>query len=148
MALLLTGWQLGGLPVLAQRVSGSLGSPSATTTISGGQLPAPKFGRVIKDDALNSKPWWAPRIVPPTQAPNVLLIRTDDAGFAINSVFGGVIPTPAMDRIAKNGRRYNRIMSTALCSPTRAALITGLAHHSVGFGVIAEQATGRPSTTA
>ena len=146
MALLLTGWQLGGLPALAQRVSGSLGSPSATTTISGDQLPAPApaFGGVIKDDALNSKPWWAPRIVPPKQAPNVLLIMTDDAGFAINSVFGGVIPTPAMDRIAKNGLRYNRIMSTALCSPTRAALITGRNHHSVGFGVIAEQATGFP----
>ncbi|MGB5586330.1 MAG: arylsulfatase, partial [Gammaproteobacteria bacterium] len=80
----------------------------------------------------------------PKQAPNVLLIMTDDAGFAINSVFGGVIPTPAMDRIAKNGLRYNRIMSTALCSPTRAALITGRNHHSVGFGVIAEQATGFP----
>ncbi|MGB5248965.1 MAG: arylsulfatase, partial [Gammaproteobacteria bacterium] len=74
----------------------------------------------------------------------VLLIMTDDAGFAVNSVFGGVIPTPAMERIASQGLRYNRIMSTALCSPTRAALITGRNHHSVGFGVIAEQATGFP----
>ena len=128
------------------QITGVLGSPSATTTISGMQLPAPqpKFGGVIKDDALQSKQWWAPRIVPPKDAPNVLLILTDDAGFGVPSTFGGVIPTPTMDRIAKNGLRYNRIFSTSLCSPTRAALITGRNHHSVGFGVIAEQATGFP----
>ncbi len=146
MVVALVGWQLGGVQSIAQLVRGTLGSPDATTTITGEQLPAPApaFGGVIKDDALNSKPWWAPRVVPPKKAPNVLLIMTDDAGFAVNSVFGGVIPTPAMDRIAKNGLRYNRVMSTALCSPTRAALITGRNHHSVGFGVIAEQATGFP----
>ena len=99
---------------------------------------------MIKDDALQSKPWWAPRIVPPKGAPNVLLIITDDAGFGVPSTFGGVIPTPAMDGIAKDGLRYNRMFSTALCSPTRAALITGRNHHSAGFGVIAEQSTGFP----
>ncbi len=146
MVLAVVSWQLGGVQALAQVVRGTLGSPTATTTISGQQLPAPAppFGGVIKEDARNSRPWWAPRVVPPKGAPNVLLIMTDDAGFAVNSVFGGVIPTPAMDRIARNGLRYNRIMSTALCSPTRAALITGRNHHSVGFGVIAEQATGFP----
>ena len=134
------------LPVTAQQETGKPGSPSATTTIPGNQLPppAPKFGGVIKEEALQSTPWWPPRVVPPKGAPNVLLIMTDDAGFAVNSVFGGVIPTPSMERIAENGLRYNRIMSTALCSPTRAALITGRNHHSVGFGVIAEQATGFP----
>ncbi len=128
------------------QITGTLGSPSATTTISGKQLPAPqpKFGGVIKDDALQSKPWWAPRIAPPKTAPNVLLIMTDDAGFGVPSTFGGVIPTPTMDRIAKEGLRYNRVFSTALCSPTRAALITGRNHHSVGFGVISEQSTGFP----
>ncbi|HMQ12950.1 MAG TPA: sulfatase-like hydrolase/transferase, partial [Candidatus Competibacter phosphatis] len=127
-------------------VTGVLGSPAATTTIPGNQLPAPapKFGGVIKDDALQSKPWWPPRVVPPKGAPNILLILTDDAGFAVPSTFGGVIPTPTMDRIAENGLRYNRMFSTSLCSPTRAALITGRNHHSVGFGVIAEQATGFP----
>ena len=130
----------------AQQVTGELGSPSATTTISGKQLPAPEpaFGGVIKDDALKSTPWWAPRIVPPRQAPNVLLIITDDAGFGVPSTFGGVIPTPTMDRIANEGLRYNRVFSTALCSPTRAALITGRNHHSAGFGVISEQSTGFP----
>ncbi len=130
----------------APQVTGELGSPSATTTISGQQLPVPdpKFGGVIKDDALESKAWWAPRVVPPKQAPNILLIITDDAGFGVPSTFGGVIPTPTMDRVAKNGLRYNNIHSTALCSPTRAALITGRNHHSVGFGVISEQSTGFP----
>ena len=130
----------------AQQVTGTPGSPSGTTTIDGKQLPPPnpKFGGVIKDDALQSKPWWAPRVVPPESAPNVLLIITDDAGFGVPSTFGGVIPTPTMDRIANEGLRYNRIFSTALCSPTRAALITGRNHHSVGFGVISEQSTGFP----
>ena len=122
------------------QVTGTLGSPNATTTIEGNQLPAPdpKFGGVVNNDALQSKPWWAPRIVPPKEAPNVLLIITDDAGFGVPSTFGGVIPTPTMDRIANNGLRYNNIHSTALCSPTRAALITGRNHHSAGFGVISE----------
>ena len=130
----------------AQEITGTPGSPGATTTISGKQLPAPdpKFGGVIKDDALQSKAWWAPRIVPPKEAPNILLIITDDAGFGVPSTFGGVIPTPTMDRIAKNGLRYNNIHSTALCSPTRAALITGRNHHSAGFGVVSEQSTGFP----
>ena len=127
-------------------ITGVLGSPSATTTVSSKQLPPPdpKFGGVIKQDALQSKAWWAPRVVPPKGAPNVLLIITDDAGFGVPSTFGGVIPTPTMDRIANEGLRYNRVFSTALCSPTRAALITGRNHHSAGFGVISEQATGFP----
>ena len=74
----------------------------------------------------------------------MLLIITDDAGFGVPSTFGGVIPTPTMDGIANEGLRYNRVFSTALCSPTRAALITGRNHHSAGFGVISEQSTGFP----
>jgi len=130
----------------AQQITGTPGSPSATTTIPGTQLPAPdpKFGGMIKDGALQSKAWWAPRIVPPKQAPNILLIMTDDSGYGVPSTFGGVIPTPALDRIAKAGLRYTNMHSTALCSPTRAALITGRNHHSAGFGVIAEQSTGFP----
>src|SRR5437870_9762643 len=136
----------GSLQAQQVQVTGTPGSPGATTTISGKQLPPsdPKFGGVIKDDALQSKAWWAPRIVPPKGAPNILLIMTDDSGFGVPSTFGGVIPTPTMDRIANNGLRYNRVFSTALCSPTRAALITGRNHHSAGFGVISEQATGFP----
>jgi arylsulfatase A-like enzyme len=134
------------VPASAVETTGVPGSPSATTTIDGKQLPAPDpmFGGVIKDSALQSKPWWAPRIVPPKDAPNVLLIMTDDVGFAAPSTFGGVIPTPTLDRLAKMGLRYTAMHSTALSSPTRAALITGRNHHSAGFGVVSEQATGFP----
>jgi arylsulfatase A-like enzyme len=128
------------------QTSGTPGSPGATTTIDGKQLPPPdpKFGGVIKDTAKDSKAWWPPTVVPPKGAPNILLIMTDDQGYGVYSTFGGVIPTPAMDRIAKAGLRYTQFHSTALCSPTRAALITGRNHHSSGFGVISEQATGYP----
>jgi arylsulfatase len=123
-----------------------IGSAAATTTLKGKQLPPPDpaFGGVIKDTAKQSKAWWPPRVVPPKGAPNVLLIMTDDQGYGVCSTFGGVIPTPALDRVAKHGLRYTQFHSTALCSPTRAALITGRNHHSAGFGVVAEQATGYP----
>ena len=128
------------------QTTGTPGSPSATTTIDGKQIPPPPlpFGGVIKESATDSKPYWPPRVVPPKGAPNVLLIMTDDQGYGVSGTFGGVIPTPAMDRIAKAGLRYTQFHSTALCSPTRAALITGRNHHSVGFGVIGEMSTGFP----
>ncbi len=143
---LLLAATLGVAPAAAQQVTGTLGSPDATTTIEGKQLPPPppKFGGVIKESAKDSKSWWPPRVVPPKGAPNVLLIMTDDQGFGVSGTFGGVIPTPAMDRIARAGLRYTQFHSTALCSPTRAALITGRNHHSVGFGVIGELSTGFP----
>ena len=129
-----------------QQATGVPGSPSATTTIDGKQLPPPpsKFGGVIKEQAKDSKPYWPPSVVPPKGAPNVLLIMTDDQGYGVSGTFGGVIPTPSMDRIANAGLRYTQFHSTALCSPTRAALITGRNHHSVGFGVIGEMSTGFP----
>jgi len=131
---------------MAQTINGTPGSPSATITIDGKQLPPPptKFGGMIKESAKDSKPWWPPRVTPAKGAPNVLLIMTDDQGYGVNGTFGGVIPTPALDRIAKAGLRYTQFHSTALCSPTRAALITGRNHHSAGFGVISELSTGYP----
>jgi arylsulfatase len=129
-----------------QQTTGTPGSPSATTTIDGRYLPPPSapFQGEINLNALQSKPAWPARVVPPKDAPNVLLIMTDDVGFSAPSTFGGVIPTPTLDRIAANGLRYPNFHTTALCSPTRAALITGRNHHSSGFGVISEQATGFP----
>jgi arylsulfatase A-like enzyme len=140
------GTLLVAVETMAQQITGVPGSPSATTTINGEQIPAPpqKFGGKIERTTQGSKPYWPARIEPRKGAPNVLLIMTDDSGFGVPSTFGGVIPTPALDRIAANGLRYTNFNSTALCSPTRAALITGRNHHSVGFGVIAEQATGYP----
>jgi arylsulfatase A-like enzyme len=133
-------------PVLAEEVTGTLGSPGATTTIPGNQLPPPppEFKGKIGKNANQSTPWWPPRVVPPKGAPNILLIMTDDAGFAVPSTFGGVIPTPALDRIADNGLRYTNFHSVAVCSATRAALITGRNHHEMGFGVVSETATGFP----
>jgi len=130
----------------AQQINGTPGDPSATVTIDGKQIPPPPmpFGGVIKESATDSKPYWPPRVVPPKGAPNILLIMTDDQGYGVSGTFGGVIPTPALDRVAKAGLCYTHFHSTALCSPTRAALITGRNHHSVGSGVIGELSTGYP----
>jgi hypothetical protein len=137
---------ISGLPAAAQQINGTPGSPSATTTIDGRYLPNPPapFGGTINLNAKDSKSYWPPTVVPPKGAPNILLIMTDDQGYGISSTFGGVIPTPALDQIAKAGLRYTEFHSTSLCSPSRAALITGRNHHSVGFGVIAEASTGFP----
>jgi arylsulfatase A-like enzyme len=137
---------LGGSCALAQQTTGVPGSPDATTTIDGRYLPPPPqpFRGEINLNAAQSKPAWPARVVPPQGAPNILLIMTDDVGFAAPSTFGGVIPTPALDRIANDGLRYTNFHSTALCSPSRAALITGRNHHSAGFGVVSEQSTGFP----
>jgi len=142
---LLTGTALTSV-ANAQQTTGTPGSPDATTTIDGNYLPPPppRFGGEIGLDAKDSKPYWAPTVAPPKGAPNILLIMTDDAGYGVSGTFGGVIPTPALDRVASMGLRYTQFHSTALCSPTRAALITGRNHHSVGFGVITEQSTGYP----
>ena len=80
----------------------------------------------------------------PKGAPNILLIMPDDVGFGASTAFGGPVPTPALDRIAAAGLRYNQFNTTALCSPTRSALITGRNHHSNSTGVIMELGTGFP----
>jgi arylsulfatase A-like enzyme len=130
----------------AQQINGVPGSPDATVTLEGKQLPPPpmEFVGLVNQTAADSKPYWPPRVVPPKGAPNILLIMTDDQGYGVSSTFGGVIETPALERIAKAGLRYTQFHSTALCSPTRAALITGRNHHSVGYGVIGELSTGYP----
>ncbi len=146
LALLIATGLFGSTLVSAQQITGVPGSPNATVTLDGKQLPPPPmpFGGVIKESAKDSTPWWPPRVVPPKGAPNILLIMTDDQGYGVSGTFGGVIPTPAMDRIANAGLRYTEFHSTALCSPTRAAIITGRNHHSVGYGVIGELSTGYP----
>jgi arylsulfatase A-like enzyme len=132
--------------VLAQQITGVPGSPGATTTIDGRYLPPPppQFGGKISPNAAQSTPYWPALVVPPKGAPNILLIMTDDVGFGAPSTFGGVIPTPTLDRVASMGLRYTRFHTTALCSPTRAALLTGHNHHSVDTGVVVDQATGYP----
>src|SRR6266540_875014 len=128
------------------QTTGTPGSPGATTTIDGRYLPPPPqpFHGDIQPNAYESKPYWPELVTPPKGAPNILLIMTDDVGFSAPSTFGGLIPTPALDRVAQIGLRYTRFHTTALCSPTRAALLTGRNHHSVATGVVVDQATGYP----
>jgi arylsulfatase A-like enzyme len=108
-------------------------------------LPRPDFhfdGEVGRT-YLESDPAQFPQPVEaPQNAPNILLILLDDVGFGQFSTFGGGVPSPTMDRLAQEGLRYNRFHTTALCSPTRAALITGRNHHSASFAGITELATG------
>jgi arylsulfatase A-like enzyme len=84
------------------------------------------------------------RLLPPKGAPNVLVVLIDDVGFGASSAFGGPCHTPTAERLAANGLRYNRFHTTALCSPTRQALLTGRNHHTVGMGGITEMATSAP----
>ena len=108
-------------------------------------LPRPDFhfpGNVGRT-YLDSDPATFPQVVrPPKGAPNVLLILLDDVGFGQFSAFGGGVPSPNIEKLAAQGLRYTRFHTTALCSPTRAALLTGRDHHVAGTGVITELATG------
>jgi arylsulfatase A-like enzyme len=133
-------------PVGGQEGPAKPGAPAYTEALTSKALPPPppRFGGEIKATAAQSTPWWPPTVVPPKGAPNVLLIMLDDAGYGSEGTFGGTIPTPSLDRIARTGLRYTTFHSAALCSPTRAALITGRNHHAVHFGIVAEGATGYP----
>jgi hypothetical protein len=96
------------------------------------------------DNDKESTPSFPSNVTAPKGAPNVLLILMDDVGFGATSTFGGPIPTPTLDKLAAEGLRYNRFHTTAVCGPTRAALITGRNHHSAHAGVVTEMATGYP----
>ena len=85
---------------------------------------------------------------PPDGAPNVLIILLDDVGFGASSAFGGPCHTPTAERLAGGGLRYNRFHTTALCAPTRQAMLTGRNHHSVGMGSITETATSAPGNSS
>ncbi len=132
--------QAGGEQKPTASVASPLPPPPAATS-----LPRPDFryqgqvGRTYED----SDPPTFPQVVrPPKGAPNVLLILIDDAGFGQFSAFGGGVPSPNVEKLAARGLRYTRFHTTALCSPTRAALLTGRDHHVAGTGVITELATG------
>ncbi len=115
-------------------------------------LPIPDRPHVglITYDAKDPNTHFAPieTIRPPEGAPNVLVVLLDDVGFGASSAFGGPCETPNFDRLANSGLRYNRFHTTALCAPTRAAMLTGRNHHSVGMGSITETATSAPGQTS
>lgn len=108
-------------------------------------LPEPEFKGAIRKTYVDSKSDWPEVPKPPDGAPNVILILLDDVGFGQVSTFGGPVKTPALDKLASKGLRYNRFHTTAICGPSRAALITGRNHHNCGVGFLAEWATGFPS---
>ncbi|TYQ25389.1 arylsulfatase [Pseudanabaena sp. UWO310] len=111
-------------------------------------LPQPPFKGKIGTTYKESQPDFPKPIKAPAKAPNILLVLLDDVGFGQTSAFGGLIETPNLDHLAAQGLRYNQFHTTALCSPTRAALLTGRNHHSVSTGVITELASGFPGYTA
>ena len=110
----------------------------------------PAFKGTANRTLAGSAPDWGliGHVAPPEGAPNVLLVLIDDAGFGATSTFGGPIETPSLTRMADGGLRYNRFHVTALCSPTRAAMLTGRNHHAVGFGQIGEFSSGYPGYCA
>jgi arylsulfatase A-like enzyme len=104
----------------------------------------PVFGGAIGRTYRESTPWWPQLATAPEGAPNVVFVVLDDVGFAHLGCYGSNIETPNMDRLAAGGLRYTNFHTTAMCSPTRASLLTGRNHHAVGVGTVAEYATGYP----
>ncbi|WP_226627700.1 sulfatase-like hydrolase/transferase [Alloyangia pacifica] len=111
------------------------------------KLPVPlaPFEGTIGETYEDSEPDWQDPVAAPDDAPNVIVILLDDVGFGQTSTFGGLIPTPALDQLADEGLRFTRFHTTAICGPSRAALLTGRNHHSAGNGFLMEWATGFPS---
>jgi arylsulfatase A-like enzyme len=128
---------------------GSLGTAAAQTAPDRTQLPVQEPKRpVYKElDARNAKMPPHFEVKAPAGAPNVVIILIDDLGFGAPETFGGPISTPTLERLAKNGLRYTNFHTTALSSPTRAALKSGRNHHTVNMGFITEMATGFPGAT-
>ena len=121
-------------------------SAICVTAMAQNVLPRPvtDFNGKMGQTVATSTPDFPKQVQAPKGSPNVLLILTDDVGFAASSPFGGPIPTPTFQQLANNGLRYNQFHTTAMCSPTRAALITGRNHHSNATGIIMELGTGYP----
>ena len=111
-------------------------------------IPNPPFNGVANRTLEGSKPDWVKPVKAPKDAPNVIVVLIDDAGFGNPATFGGPMQTPNLDKLAAEGLRYNRFHVTALCSPTRAALLSGRNQHSIGFGSIAELSGGWPGYNA
>jgi arylsulfatase len=107
-------------------------------------METPPFQGVIGDDWRDSTPWWPPGTTPPPGAPNVVLVVLDDVGFAQLGCYGSDIATPTIDGLAAGGLRLTNFHTTALCSPTRACLLTGRNHHRNGLGRVADLAVGFP----
>ena len=108
----------------------------------------PSFSGKVERLITDSQPRKLDEKRAPSGAPNVLVIMLDDVGFGSFGTFGGPVPTPGLDRVAKDGLRYNQFHTTALCSPTRACLLTGRNHHNNGMARVVELASGFPGYDA
>jgi len=117
-------------------------------TVQRSTLPIPDlaYTGLVTYDATDPDTHYPPirRLMPPDGAPNVVVVLIDDVGFGASSAFGGPARTPAFEKVAGRGLKYTRFHTTALCSPTRAALLAGRNHHTVGMGGITEIATSAP----
>jgi arylsulfatase len=145
-ALIASGALLGWLAT-SSRLNTTLAQPPIVPPGSQLPQPDPAFRGKIGETFADSTPSFPQPVKAKRGSPNVLIILTDDTGFGMASTFGGPAPTPTLDRLAAGGLKYNRFHTTALCSPTRAALLAGRNHHSVGTGVIIEMGTGYPGYT-
>ena len=101
--------------------------------------------QVIGRATSESTPWWPDPVLPASGTPNVVVVLLDDTGFAHLSCYGGLVDTPNYDRLAERGLRYTNFHTTALCSPTRACLLTGRNHHAVGMRAVSNFDTGFPN---
>jgi arylsulfatase len=132
-----------GAPVMAQASGAQASGAQASGEVVLPVPPAP-FAGTIGETYADSVASFPKPVTAPAGAPNVLLVLTDDVGFGAASTFGGPVPTPNLDRLAARGLLYNRFHTTAMCSPTRAALLTGRNHHAVNNGIVANLSTGFP----
>ncbi len=126
--------------LLAATCLGVLGTGSALAQVDRTVLPVPRapFDGQVAENVMDAKPATPRPVRAPDGAPNVLMFMSDDVGFAMSSAFGGPVPTPNFDRLAQNGQRYNRFHTTGICSPSRAALLTGRNHHNAGVGWLSD----------
>ncbi|HEV3444935.1 MAG TPA: sulfatase-like hydrolase/transferase, partial [Gemmataceae bacterium] len=140
------GWQAASCPLTYAYAEDQKANPEPAGAT---QLPKPdpEFKGRIGETYRDSTPSYPLPVKAPKGSPNVLLVLLDDVGFGMCSTFGGPVPTPNLDKLANNGLKYTRFHTTALCSPTRAALLAGRNHHSCGTGVIIEMGTGYPGYT-
>lgn len=142
---------IGGLLLaLSASASAAVQAPAVSTAAQGHVLPHPAtpFNGRLEPTERDSTTVFPEKVRAPAGAPNILLVMTDDVGFASASTFGGPIPTPNLDRLAARGLKYNQFHTTAICSPTRAALLTGRNHHAVGTGTLVDVPSPYPGYAA
>jgi len=138
-----SSWPLGASKSAPWHLAGAIAVLLSTSVAA---LAAPR--EAVITDTPSGRQGFPSRVEAPASAPNILIVMTDDVGFGASSTFGGAIPTPNLDRLARNGLQYVNFHTTGLCSPSRAALLTGRNHHAVGAGVVPELASGEPGYTS